>query len=460
MNRKTLIALGAFAALSLIAFLALRAPDKGEQRGERPRPVAKLKNTDFDTLEITKVKITSVIRKEGGKFKVVAPTAYAADENNAKQAFEAIEKLEFSDIVTDQKAKQSEFEVDDNGLRVVAKNGNATVGDLIIGKTVGAGTMVRVPGKDDVWRAAGSIKYTFDKTAADWRDKSITTFTVADVEKLDVKSKGGGAISLKKDAKKEDKAAAGAGDDNWSVVSSSVRIPKLDSSVATTMASTLAAWKASDFADGVTADAAGLADPSVTVTVGLKGGKTVSALVGNKKGEDDFYVKSGDGPQIFLVKKYGVEHVNKRPIDFRDKTICDLSEADLTDLAVTHGAESYTIGKGGQGGKDWKASKPAKTELEPSKLSPILGAFKAWKATGFAEDPSPKAAGLVKPQATILAKSKTASCALKIGDETKDKQSYFVQAGTSPDVYVVPKWSTDRILVKVADLKKTTVAKQ
>jgi len=65
----------------------------------------------------------------------------------------------------------------------MAKNGNTVVGDLIIGKTLGAGTMVRVPGKDDVWQAIGSIKYSFDKSAADWRDKSITTFAVADVEK-------------------------------------------------------------------------------------------------------------------------------------------------------------------------------------------------------------------------------------------------------------------------------------
>jgi hypothetical protein len=163
---------------------------------------------------------------------------------------------------------------------------------------------------------------------------------------------------------------------------------------------------------------------------------------------------------VFLVKKYGVEHVNKRPIEFRDKTICDLAESDLTDLAVTHGAESYTLSKSG---KDWKATKPAKTEVDASKVTPILGAFKAWKATGFAEDPSPKATGLGKPQATIVAKGKAkdaGSCALKIGDVTKDKQSYFVQAGSSPDVYLVAKWSADRILVKVADIKKTTVAKQ
>jgi hypothetical protein len=461
MNRKTLTAFGVFAVLLVIAIAMWRSPQKGERRGEAPRPIAKLKNTDFDTLEVTKAKVTSVIRKEGGKYKVVSPASYAADENNAKQAFEAVEKLEFGDIVTDQKAKQTEFEVGDDGLRVVAKNGNKSVAELIIGKSIGNGTMVRVPGKDEVWQAQGAVKYTFDKSAADWRDKSITTFTAADAEKIDVKSKTGGTITLtkaqKKDGKTEGDKAAPAGGAEWTVASSSVPIPKLDPNVATSMVSTLASWKAVDFADDVKAEAAGLGNPALTVTVSLKGGKTAVALVGNKKGDDDYYVKNGESPQVFVVKKYGVEQVNRRPIEFRDKTICDIADSDLTEIAVSHGAESYTLVKSG---KDWKATKPAKTEVDGSKVTPIAGAFKGWKATGFAEDPSPKADGLVKPQATILAKSKAATCTLKVGDETKDKQNYFVQSGASPDVYLVPKWSTDRILVKVADIKKTTVAKQ
>jgi len=460
MNRKTLTAFAVFAVLLVVAIAMLRQPQKGERRGEAPRPIAKLKNTDFDTLEITKSKVTSVIRKEGGKFKVVSPAPYAADENNAKQAFEAVEKLEFGDIVTDQKSKQAEFEVGDDALKVVAKNGNNSLAELLIGKSLGNGTMVRVPGKDEIWQAQGAIKYTFDKSAADWRDKSITTFTLADAEKIEVKSKTGGTITLTKGAagaKKPEGDKPAPGSDEWTVASSSVPIPKLDPSIASTMASTLASWKAFDFADNVKPEAAGLAGPALTVTVSLKGGKSAVAMVGDKKGDDDYYVKNGESAQVFLVKKYGVEHVNRRPIDFRDKTICDIADSDLTEIAVSHGAESYTLVKSG---KDWKATKPAKTEVDGSKVTPIAGAFKAWKATGFAEDPSLKADGLVKPQATIVAKSKAATCALKVGDETKDKQSYFVQAGSSPDVYLVPKWSADRILVKVADIKKTTVAKQ
>ena len=48
-------------------------------------------------------------------------------------------------------------------------------------------------------------------------------------------------------------------------------------------------------------------------------------LIGKKKGEEDFYVKRADAPQVFLVKKYNLERINKRPIEFRDKTICNLA---------------------------------------------------------------------------------------------------------------------------------------
>jgi hypothetical protein len=451
MNRKTLIAFGAFAVLSLIAFLKLREPDKGERQGDQPaRPVARLKSTDFDTLEVTKAKATTVLKRDGAKFKVVSPTAYAADDSVAKLAFEAMEKLEFSSIVTEQKAKHAEFEVaDDSALRVTAKSGNNVVADLLIGKPMGGGTMVRPVGKDEVWQANGSIKFNFDKNPADWRDKSITTFIGGEAETIDVKSKTGGTIALKKTDKKE------GADDLWAVTASSLKIDKLDNTVPSGIVSALSVWKANDFADGAKSEQTGLADPALTITVGLKGGKKSTVLIGNKKADDEFYVQAGDKPQVFVIKKYNMDRVNKRPIEFRDKTICDITDADLTDLSVTHGAESYALAKSG---KDWKATKPAKTEIDPAKVTSIVGAFKGWKATGFAEETDPKALGLVKPQAVIVAKSKATTCTLKVGDETKDKQSYFVQAGASPDVYLVAKWATDRALVKVADIKKTTVA--
>lgn len=453
MNRKTLTALALLAVLAAVAVVVLRQPEKGQTVGERPRPVAKLAPGSYDTLTVTKGASTTSIKKEGDAYKIVAPAAYIADENVAKQAFEAIDKLEFGNIVSDQKAKQPEFEVDDKGLRVVIKKGELVLAELIVGKSVGGNTLVRVPGKDDIWQALGSFRYNLDRDTAGWRDKTISKFTQADAEQVELKTRDHGHATLKKES-----------GDKWSVVDSTVKVDKLDSSVPLGIVSALASWVTNDFADDAKPEVTGLANPANTITVSLKGGKSVSVLIGNKKGSEDYYVKAAAAPQVYLVKRYNTDRIDKNPIDLRDKTVCDLSDTELGEVAVTHDKESYTIVKsenaGGtkgakKGAKDeWQATKPKNLALDPTKVTNIASAFKDWKATGLVLDQSLKANGLAKPKAVIVAtsKDKKKSCTVKIGDELSDKINYAAAVGS--DVFQLPKWTADRILVKLDDLKK------
>ena len=126
-------------------------------------------------------------------------------------------------------------------------------------------------------------------------------------------------------------------------------------------------------------------------------------LVGKKKGEEDWYVKIADNPQVFLVKKYNLERMNKRPIEFRDKTLCNLKSDEITEVAVTHDKESFTLAK--QGERTGRRPSPRASPRTTRKVTHIAGAFADWKGQGFAEDSSPKATGLGKPTATIVAKS-------------------------------------------------------
>jgi hypothetical protein len=456
MNRKSLVAIAAFAVLGIVAFLSLRQPEKGEGTADRQRPLAKIAAADLDTIQILSGGVTTTLKRpggSGGKISVTTPVAYPADEGNAKSAFDQIEKLELGDLVTENKARHAEFEVDDaKAIHVIAKSeksdktGGTVLADLLVGKVVGSGTMVRVAGKDEVWQAGGGIRAAFEHPTPDWRDRSITTFAQADAEMLTVKMKDGSTVIVKKTA---------GGDDKFDLVTSLPKLAatdKLDSTVPYGVLSGLSAWKANDFADGAPVSATGLDVPASTLTVALKGGKSVTALIGNKKGDDAYYVKKADAPQVFVVKKFNLERIYKRPVEYKDKTVCNVAEADLAEVAVTNGADSYTLLN--EGGK-WKA---AKFEVDPAHTPSIGGGFKDWKGNGIAEE-APAAVGLAKPRATIVAKSKSkpgagASCSLKIGDESKDKQSVYAQTAKSPDVYLLPKWSVDRILVKVDDLKK------
>ena len=453
MNRNTLLAGAVFAGLLLITLFVLRSPEKGTRTGEAPSPVAKIAPGSVDTLEVSKDGKTTVIKKDGDSFKVTAPVAYAADVEAAKTAFEAIEKLEFAGIISDQKAKHADLEVGDKGPRVVAKKGAAVLADLRIGKVANNQTMVRVEGKDEVWQAVGSLKYQFDKDAAGWRDKSIVTFAEPDAERLEVVAKNGSKIALVRPPK-----ADGGADSGWRVVESSVKVEPFDKAVASDMIAALNAFKTNDFADGVAAAETGLDAPELTITVGLKGGKKEVLSIGKKKGEEDFYVKTANSPQVFLVKKFTLERINKRPIEFREKTLCNLTDAEITQVAVSNGGESYTLVKDPKKSGDdaWKLAKPSGVTLDASKVSPIVAGFKEWKANSFAEDNAAKATGLDKPKATIVATSnvKGHGCTLKVGAELADKQNSYVAVPSSPDVLVAPKWALDRVLVKLDDLKK------
>jgi hypothetical protein len=450
MNRKTITAVAAFAILGLVALFALRQPEKGEGASDKQRPISKIDPNALDTISITRGGVTSTLKREGGKLKVTAPVAAAADDANVKAAFEALEKLELGNIVTENKAKQAEFEVDDaKAVHVVGKNEKAgqTLADVYVGKGVPNGTMVRIAGKDEVWQAAGPLRSTFDKPAAEWRDRSITTFPAADAEMITVKAKEGGVVTLRKSGK------GANGEDQWQIVTAVPKFDKVDNAAANSLVSTMSAFKASDFADGAAAAQTGLDAPSLTVTVALKGGKNVTVLAGNKKGADEVYLKTADAPQIYVAKSSIADHVAKKPVDFKDKTLSDVSDADLSEVAVSHGADSYTLVHDAAG---WKATKPANFQVDPGRASSIGGAFKDWKAASFAEDTAPATTGLAKPKATVTIKSKKGeTITFKIGDESKDKQNVYLQSSKNPsEVFLAPKWSTDRLLVKLDDLKK------
>jgi hypothetical protein len=450
MNRKTLIAGLVFAGLILATVLLLRSPEKGARPAQGPaRPIAKLTADSFDTLEVTKGnKDVTTLKKEGETYKIVKPVNYPADKDAAKLAFEALTKIDFGNIVSDQKSRQSEFELGEDGLRVKVMKGQTIVADMRIGKTTNQMTMVRLEGKDEVWSASGFFKYQFDKDTAGWRDKSIAAFDEKDAEKLQITAKGGSKIVLSKPAPRDAGPAP-----EWQVVESSVKVEPFDKTVASGVANQLATWKANEFADSAKPEETGLDAPELTVTVSLRSGKQQTVLVGKKKGDEDFYVKSADSPQVFLVKKYNLDRINKRPIEFREKTMCNLKSDELTEVAVTHDKNSFTLAR--QGGS-WKATKPASFTADDSKVTGITGAFAEFKGQGFAEDNSPKITGLAKPSATIAAKSsvKGHGCLLKVGNETSDKSGYYVQVDSQPDIFIAQKWSVDRVLVKLDDLKK------
>ena len=236
-----------------------------------------------------------------------------------------------------------------------------------------------------------------------------------------------------------------------------MKVEPFDKRAATDLITQFSTLVAVEFVDNAKPEDTGLDSPENTITATLRNGKQYKVLVGKKKDEDNTYVKMADKPQVFLVRKFMVDQINKRPVDFRDKTVCDLAADEITEVSVARDKDPFVITKnpGKSGDEVWKLSKPTGAKPDISKANAIAGFFHEWKAQRYAEDNLPKTAGLAKPSAIISVKSnvKGHACTLKVGGESADKGNYYVIANNQPNVYLGAKTDIDRITVKLDEVK-------
>jgi hypothetical protein len=435
---RSLIAAGVLAAAAAAAAATMTAgrAGAGGPAAATPRPVPSL--ADADTLEIERAGARTTLRREAGTLRVTAPVAAPADETNARAAFAAIGALDWVALVTDRPAGYAALGVDDRaGVRVIAKRAGQTLAALVVGKVVEGDTMtmVRIAPGGAVWQVSGDLKAIVDRPPVEWRDRAITRFAPAEARRIEVGARDGARIVLER---------ASASDD-WRVRESTDPIAALDPFAVRELVDTLSALSASGFADGLPPEAAGLAPPALVVRVGLAGGGAASVLVGEAKRAEtaetaETYVGLPDRAQIYLVPQFNVERFARRPIQFRDKTLCDISDEAVLAFEVSHAPASYAVARAGSG---WRALRPAGFTPDPEKVGPLASVFRGWRAPRIAEHPP--AGVLDRLRAVVVGRSAHARCTIRVGRETPDGAGYFVGTARSPDVFEVPKWMVDRL---------------
>jgi hypothetical protein len=459
MEKKTLYALVALLALGGLAFYVMRTPEKGDRVGEKPRPVAEIKAGSIAQLELTQPKGTDkvTLSKKGDKWQVTAPYDKPADQSAVKSVVEALEKMKWGDITTEQKDRHNDLEVtDDKAVHVVAKDsGGGVLCDLYLGKTAGSNTMVRVAGKDQVWQVTDLYASNFKKDAKSWRDHVIFDLKADDANSVTIKG-GGTRVKLERLP-----AAAGADgkapstsifDAKWKVVEADPPLKAgmdVDNALINRMVQGTAALRAGEFVDNGKPEELGLAPGApgqIEVVVGFKDNKTAGLRIGQLKGED-YSAQAVDSGQIFTAKKYALDAVAHLPQDVRDKSLVSFKEDQLDQVTVAQGADVVTLK---HIDKAWKADKLP--DADEAKAKSLAESFDNVSGTGFVPPGAPELASLAKPRAIITLKPKTGTpVVIHVGDARGDDVA-VQKAGQ--DAMWIKKYQADRFLKKPADLAK------
>ncbi len=464
MEKRTLYAVVFAVVAAIVAYATIGSHDKGERKGPKPRPIPVLKAADVTKLEITTQKDENItLAKKGTSWRITSPIDSPADAQAAKALTDGLEKLTFGDIATENISKHVEMQVADKGSAHLKVTLGTNTYEMILGQSINAYTMLRVPGQNQVWQSSNVFTYLVNKPLKDWREHIVAPITPADVTKLAISVPGGSSLVLEV----EPAAADAAGADKpkrltttWKVTASTGDAPKagdaLDNSQPATVVQALQSLRAADFVDDPKPKELGLEPPSLVVAATTKDGEVGVEIGGNK--DEDFYVRKVGEPTVYVVKKYLLDRLTYAPIDYRDKRLLSHKADEVTQLDVVQGKDTTVLhNKDGA----WQLQGGGATDA--AKVKALVGGVETLVADHFVTDKTVKTE-LDKPRATVAITLKAGGKdVLKVGGLTKDQGSYYVTVegpghAKPPEVMQAKKFAIDRLLRKPADLAPSAKA--
>jgi len=292
MKRSTLLLVGILAALGIATYIVLQRPGESSRDASSPEMLVTYDSSAVDRLQVTSGGSTVSLALEGGKWMVVAPIHFRADESAVTAALSRGRKVEIRGLVSSNPEKQKIFQVDSAGTLVQIFERGAEKAAFRIGKpgTSYDETYIRREGENNVLIGEGPLAYLFVKSPRDWRDRTVfkadrdkitalryrygdTTFTVAFVDSI------------------------------WKVDSQPA-----SPAVIQNLLGTLSNYLANDFYDSTFTPAA----PPTAVVEALD----AQIRFYHSKETGKFLVQSSRDPQWYILEPYRAQDLLKRKKDF------------------------------------------------------------------------------------------------------------------------------------------------
>ena len=178
----------------------------------------------------------------------------------------------------------------------------------------------------------------------------------------------------------------------------------------------------------------GLADPTMTITVKRKDGKTDEVLIGDDTPNGSgSYAKLPKDPRVFTIASFVKSTFDKRPDDLRDKRLITFDQDKITRVELQAKGQSVEFGKDSQ--NEWQIVKPRPLRADSSTVNALVDKLRDAKMDVTAtEDPNKGFAGGTKiAVATVQDASGTHTLEVH---KDKDK-NYFAKGSSVEGAYKI-----------------------
>jgi Domain of unknown function (DUF4340) len=334
--------------------------------------------------------------KEGGSWKMTAPTSVAADGSEADSLVMSFEGLESDETIAETPAKLSDYglETPQNSISVGLEGAKEPLTILLGDKTPdSSGVYAKLPSKPRVFTIASYAETSFAKKPFDLRDRSLFHMKRDAVKTVDI-SGPDGAYALARSDKGEwsftKPLATRAG--RWSVDSllGTLENLKMES---------VAAEEAKDLKPF------GLDKPTRTVAVGLADGSTQKIEIGSSPADKKYNVRDVTRSLVAVIPSALVDDLAKGMKELREKRVLDVAAYDVEAFDVEIAGSPKRIfvrtsakDKDGIEASKWKRTVPDTKDLETNKVQDALFKIGGIETQEFIDAPGADAAyGLDAP---------------------------------------------------------------
>lgn len=218
--------------------------------------------------------------------------------------------LRVGEIISSNPEKRMLFQVDTlTGTQVSFYRDEDFLGALMVGK-VGPNyqeTYVRKPNSADVYLAQGSLSFLFSRPASSFRDKTLLALTKEQINAVEFRGNETNYTLLNQDSV-------------WSVVPIDGGSFVGGTSEVDRVIRPLTNLKFSEFVENPDSIDADFSNPDFEITVGIKDGTERKLMFVKQKGENkNWYVRTGQSEELFLINDYAVNNIAKKSDELKAK---------------------------------------------------------------------------------------------------------------------------------------------
>ena len=298
MKKNTLILIGLFVVLLIVAFLVLQKPGEQSVSSASAGFLFTIDSLSVDKIDIKTPTSSVVLEKHGAEWFVSQPINYKADQSNVEQLIHQIKILEVKSTISDKPEKHGVFQVDSaSGTQVTVYEKGIEKAAFILGKMAASYTesYARKVTSNEVMLVEGAYSHIFTRSVKEWRNKNIFTTPRENIKEIAYQYGDTTFMLYLKDSV-------------WIVGKDKAKQSVIDG-----LLSTLSNVQADDFIDSALTPA-----PKIMATISYSG---IQLRFSFSKAVNKYYIQSSASPQWFIQEQWRANQILKRKKEIIETSI-------------------------------------------------------------------------------------------------------------------------------------------